>query len=246
MDNPFWGFQGIFFPVENALKKRKSPLHQAPWEGLNTLPHVFAACFRHISASLGPADHLWYVKFTTWDLTCARSGYLLTLSQNPIAQRAGFGMIRSRSTSSPFELNNRGLKQPRRRRQQKPHKFAHLTIKTVFLHALHVHFSFFDIFLDVLVLSTTWNDLFCSCVGNVSVWWQTFNFVLFPERWFLFNSRIVRTHFSSIMTLNNWKMIAETRSHIFRWRSRFRRRQLLRLFYVDHVVPNTRTALSLA
>ena len=26
------------------------------------------------------------------------------------------------------------------------------------------------------------------------------------------------------MTLNNWKMIAETRSDIFRWRSRFRRR----------------------
>ena len=39
----------------------------------------------------------------------------------------------------------RELKQPRRRRLQNPHKFAYLTIKTVFLHALHVHFSFFDI-----------------------------------------------------------------------------------------------------
>ena len=28
------------------------------------------------------------------------------------------------------------------------------------------------------------------------------------------------------MSLNNWKMIAETRGHIFRWRSRFRRRRV--------------------
>ena len=54
-----------------------------------------------------------------------------------------------------------------------------------------------------------------------------FNFVaLCPKRWFQFNSNIVRTHFSSIMSLNNSKMIAETRSHIFRWRSRFRRRRV--------------------
>jgi len=59
----------------------------------------------------------------------------------------------------------------------------------------------------------------------MSTWWQMFSFVLLcPTRWLQFNSRTVRTHFSSIMTLNNWKMIAETRSYIFRWRSRFRRR----------------------
>ena len=80
-------------------------------------------------------------------------------------------------------------------------------------------------FVDVLVLSTTWNDLFCSYVDDVSVWWQMSNFVfLCPKRWLQFNPRIVRTHFSSIMSLNNWKMIAKTRSHIFRWRSRVRRR----------------------
>ena len=45
-----------------------------------------------------------------------------------------------------------------------------------------------------------------------------------PKRWFQFNSRIVKAHFLGIMTLNNWKMIAETRRDIFRWRSRFRRR----------------------
>ena len=40
--------------------------------------------------------------------------------------------------------------------------------------------------------------------------------ILSPKRWFQFNSRIVRTHFSSIMNLNNWKMIGETRSHMWR------------------------------
>ena len=47
-----------------------------------------------------------------------------------------------------------------------------------------------------------------------------------PKRWFQFNSRIVKAHFSGIMTLNNWKMIAETRSDTFRWGSRFRRRRV--------------------
>ena len=87
-------------------------------------------------------------------------------------------------------------------------------------------FFIFWHFEDVLVLSTTWNDLFCGCVDDVSIWRQMFNFVfLSRKRWFQFNSRIVRTHFSNIMTLNNCKMIAETRSDIFRWRSRFRRRR---------------------
>ena len=118
----------------------------------------------------------------------------------------------------------RELKQPRRRRQQKPHKFAYLTMKnSIFARFARAFFIFWH-FADVLVLSTTWNDLFCSYMGDVSIWWQMFNFVfLYPKRWFQFNSRIVRTHFSNIMTLNNWKMITETRRYIFRWRSRFRR-----------------------
>ena len=115
--------------------------------------------------------------------------------------------------------HNRELKQPRRRRQQKPHKFAYLTMKnSIFARFAGAFFIFWQ-FEDVLVLSTTWYGLFCSCVDDVSIWWQIF---LCPKRWFQFNSRIVRTHFSSIMILNNWKMIAETRSYIFRWRSRFR------------------------
>ena len=79
----------------------------------------------------------------------------------------------------------------------------------VVLHALHVHSSFLNNFADVLVLSTTWNDLFRSCVDDVSIWWQMFNFVcLSLKRWFQFNSRKVRT------------IVAETRSYIFRWRRR--------------------------
>ena len=120
------------------------------------------------------------------------------------------------------------LRQPRQRRQQKPHKFAYLTVKNSIFARFARAFLIFWHFEDVLVLSTTWNDLFCSCVDDVSIWWQMFNFVfLCPKRWFQFNSRIVRTHFSSKMTLNNWKMIAETRSYIFRWRSLFLRRVCL-------------------
>ena len=119
------------------------------------------------------------------------------------------------------------LKQPRRRRQQKPHKFAYLTRKNSIFARFARAFFFFWHFEDILVLSTTWNDQFCSWVNDVSAWWQMFNFVfLCPKRRFQLNSRIVRTHFSSIMSLNNWKMIAETRSYIFRLRSSFRRRRV--------------------
>ena len=126
----------------------------------------------------------------------------------------------------------RELKQPRRRRQQKPHKFAYLTMKNrTFARFARAFFIFWH-FEDVLVLSTTWNDLFCSCVDDMSIWWQMFNFVfLCPKRWFQFNSRIIRTHFSSKMTLNYWKLIAETQSYFFRWRSRFRRRRVCLSFY---------------
>ena len=106
--------------------------------------------------------------------------------------------------------------------KQKPHKFAYLTMKnSIFARFARAFFISWH-FVDVLVLSTTWNDLFCSCVDDVSIWWQMFNFVfLCPKRWFQINSRTVRGHFSSIMTLNNWK-----RSYIFRWHSRFRRRRV--------------------
>ena len=60
---------------------------------------------------------------------------------------------------------------------------------------------------------------FYSCEDDVIIWYQMFDFVFLPlKRWFQFNSMIVRTHFASIMTLNNWEMIAEWRSYIFWWR----------------------------
>ena len=144
-------------------------------------------------------------------------------NSSPTSQPFGHDLERNHS------LNNtkRDLKQPQRRRQQKPRKFTYLTMKnSIFARFARAYFIFWH-FEDVLVLSTTWNDLFCSCVDDVSIWWQMFNFVfLCPKRCFQFNSRIVRTHFWSIMSLNNWKIFAETRSYISRWRSRFRRRRV--------------------
>ena len=75
--------------------------------------------------------------------------------------------------------------------------------------------------------SFAWIGLFCSCVDDVSIRRQMFNSVFLPpKRWFQLNSRKTRAHFSSIMTSNNWEMIAETRGYIFRWRSRSRRRRV--------------------
>ena len=106
-------------------------------------------------------------------------------------------------------------------------------------------FFIFWHFADVLVLSTTWKDLFCSCVDDVSIWWQMFNCVFLSlKRWFQLNSRIVRTYFASVMTLNNWEMIPETRSYSFRWRSRCRRRRvcLSSLVWKFHVVVSQTTS----
>ena len=91
--------------------------------------------------------------------------------------------------------------------------------KTVFLHALHVHIWSFDIL-------KTFSFFLRHAMTCFAVVWTTWMLNFFPKRWFQFTSRIVRTHFSSKMTLINWKMIAKTRSYIVRWRSRFRRRRV--------------------
>ena len=77
--------------------------------------------------------------------------------------------------------------------------------------------------LNILDLSTTWNDLFYICVDDVSIWWKMFWIFAYLSLlcWFQFNSRIIKH-----ITLNNWEMIAETRSYSFRWRSRCRRSRL--------------------
>ena len=99
--------------------------------------------------------------------------------------------------------------------------------KTIDLHALHVHFSLLDIpqtFSFFLRREMT-------CFAVVRTTWahddEMFNFVFLSlKRWIQFNSWILRTHFASIMTFNNSEMTAETRSYIFRRRSRCRRRRV--------------------
>ena len=62
-------------------------------------------------------------------------------------------------------------------------------------------------FISVAVLSTTWNEWLCRYVGDVSTWPQIFNFAFFSvKRWYQINSRILRRHFTSILTSNNWEM----------------------------------------
>ena len=91
---------------------------------------------------------------------------------------------------------NRELKQPRRRRQQKPHKFAYLTVKNYFCTLCTCIFhlltfwrrsrSFYDVKWPVL----QWRrEHMMTNVQFVS---------LCPKRWFQINSRTVRRHYSSI------------------------------------------------
>ena len=60
---------------------------------------------------------------------------------------------------------------------------------------------------------------------------------LSPNGWYQFDSQIFRIHFASIMTWNNWEIIAETRSYIFRWFSRCRRRRVC----LSSLKPSTRS-----
>ena len=100
--------------------------------------------------------------------------------------------------------------------------------KTKVLHALHVHFSSFDISQtfsffprrEMTVLQL------CGRREHMLTYVQFCLVTLSQKRWFQFNFRIFRTHFASAMTLNNCKIIEETRIYIFRRRSRRRRRRL--------------------
>ena len=72
----------------------------------------------------------------------------------------------------------REFTQPRRQRQQERHKFAYLTVKNNRFARFARAFFIFGHSADVLVLSTTWNDLFCSCEDDVSTWWRNVQFCL--------------------------------------------------------------------
>ena len=61
---------------------------------------------------------------------------------------------------------------------QKPHKSAYLTIKnSIFARPFFIFWHFED----VLVLSMTWNDLFCCCVDDVSICMTNVQFCLVPS-----------------------------------------------------------------
>ena len=87
-------------------------------------------------------------------------------------------------------IYNRELKQPQQR--QEHHKFAYLTMKNGSFACFARAFFIFVHLADVLVLSTTWNDLFCSCVDNVSTWRQMFSFFIFISRSFILIQCLIR------------------------------------------------------
>ena len=76
------------------------------------------------------------------------------------------------------------------------HKFAYLTMKNGSFALFARAFFIFAHFADVLVLSTTLNDLFRGYVDDVSTWRQILNLLfLSPNRSYQFNGRGVSTHF---------------------------------------------------
>ena len=103
-------------------------------------------------------------------------------------------------------------------------KFAYLAMKiSSFVRFERVIFISV-LFSGLLVLSTTW----MTCFAVVWTEWTYDNKVQFCLVMSVaqFKSRIVTTHFASVMTFNNWEMIAETWSYIFGWAFRCHRRRV--------------------
>ena len=133
----------------------------------------------------------------------------------------------------PYEMHQYSL-------TRKRHKFAYLTIENNSFARFARTFFIFGHSANVLVLSMTWNDLFCSCVDDVGIWWQMLNFVLLPlKRWFQFNSRIVRIHFASSITLNNWETLGRNSKLRFQmtFSSQCNRRRVCLSSLISSLVP---------
>ena len=72
-----------------------------------------------------------------------------------------------------YAADVRELRTPRGRKSDKNVKNLHVQQwKIVALHALHVQFSIFVHLEALLVQSTTWNDLYCNSVDDVTTWRQ--------------------------------------------------------------------------
>ena len=99
-------------------------------------------------------------------------------------------------------LGGAQCKQPRRRRWQEGHKLSYLKMKnSSFARFAHAFFILYISQWFLNVLSTTWNDMFCSYVDDVSTWRQLLGFSFLSAaplgRSDQFNSRIVSKHFQA-------------------------------------------------
>ena len=112
----------------------------------------------------------------------------------------------------------RELRQPRWR-----HKFTNFTFKNSSYvrcaYALSLHFSKF------LRLSrghfTTWNDLFWSCIVDLSAWRQFFSSRFLQTADInLIPGWLARMYFEGLKTSNGRGMISEVKNYIFRWHPR--------------------------
>jgi len=194
----------------------------------------FHTCYNKLSySSILIGSHLWCIGGQThrwrlskrWNL---KQKGLFSVNFNSLLYKA------SRMHVAVRLFSNRDLMQPRRRRQRERNLHVWRRKNNSFARFARAFFTFFT-FRRRSRSFKTWNDQFCSCVDDVSIWWQMFNFVsLSHKHRFQFNSRIVRTHFTSVMTLNNCEIIAETRSSIFGWRSRCHPRRLCLSSLIGH------------
>ena len=104
-----------------------------------------------------------------------------------------------------------------RRRQQERHKFSYLTLKNnSFARFARAFFSFGHL-TDLLVLSTTWNDLFCRC-GRRERLMRSAQFCLLNSK-ALVSFNLLQDSKNTfcqrlVLAFNNWEMIAEMRSYM--------------------------------
>ena len=122
-----------------------------------------------------------------------------------------------------------------------PFTFTHKK-KNAFVRFAHARaFFIFVHFTAVLVLSTTWNDLFYSCVDDASTWPKCFKFLFsnLKHSWQFNPGRKVSKHFASQTTWNNREIITENRSYIAPLdvgNKRKRKNQKLRCFMKSYFI----------